>query len=348
MKKIFAVLLVLLLAACNGIKEKSITIEFQTNGAGVIENIVTLSGTEIDLPNLNKTGYSFGGWQYEDMILTNKARFNDDAILYARWTKLQYTVNFYDSNNILISSVKVNYGEKASSPIYPEKEGKAFVSWDKDFSNVTSNLDIYPLFEDATSGLVFELVDNEYHLTSYNGEKDEIIVPSMYKGIKVSQIADDAFNNNLTITKIHLPETITIIGKRAFYNCLNLSEINFPIELDLIDTEAFYSCDQLSEIVVSAKVIGESAFHTCSNLHRITLLDSVEVLSAWSFYSCSRLGEIYLPDSIKEIDNHVFSWCRNLVTVYTSANKYSEIQDMLDNITLIYLHKNFHLEVIKN
>lgn len=45
-----------------------------------------------------------------------------------------------------------------------------------------------------------------------------------------------------------------------------------------------------------------------------------------------------------KIGNPIFSWCRNLVTVYASPNHYSQVEDMLNNIILIYLHLDFHLE----
>lgn len=57
-----------------------------------------------------------------------------------------YTVNFYDFDNNLLESKIVKQNEGVSSSLIPAKLGYKFVSWDKDLSSVTSDLDVYPTF----------------------------------------------------------------------------------------------------------------------------------------------------------------------------------------------------------
>ena len=54
----------------------------------------------------------------------------------------KYIVKFYDKDNKLISEVEVEEGKAATAPIPPTVEGYVFFEWDKDFSNVKSNLDV--------------------------------------------------------------------------------------------------------------------------------------------------------------------------------------------------------------
>lgn len=58
-----------------------------------------------------------------------------------------YMVRFYDSEGNVIYSVTVKENESATAPTPPTKEGYIFVRWDKDYTNVTQDLDIYPIYE---------------------------------------------------------------------------------------------------------------------------------------------------------------------------------------------------------
>ena len=56
-----------------------------------------------------------------------------------------YTVTFYGDDQVLkIENVK--HGEAAVAPSAPEKDGYRFSHWNKDFSNVTNNMDIVAVF----------------------------------------------------------------------------------------------------------------------------------------------------------------------------------------------------------
>ena len=56
-----------------------------------------------------------------------------------------YTVTFYDNNNNVIDVQEVYKGKGAKAPTAPEVTDKVFVKWDKDITNVISNLSVYPV-----------------------------------------------------------------------------------------------------------------------------------------------------------------------------------------------------------
>ena len=60
-----------------------------------------------------------------------------------------YTVTFYDNNNKVIDIQEVYKGKGAKAPEAPEVADKVFVGWDKDYDNVTSDLDLYPVYTNA-------------------------------------------------------------------------------------------------------------------------------------------------------------------------------------------------------
>ena len=64
------------------------------------------------------------------------------------YTDNYYSVNFYAFDNLtIISSQSIKYGGSATAPSPEEVEGYTFKKWDKSFTNVKSNLEVYPVYE---------------------------------------------------------------------------------------------------------------------------------------------------------------------------------------------------------
>lgn len=70
----------------------------------------------------------------------------------------EFEVKFVVDGNI-ISSEKVKYGEDATEVAVPSKEGYNFVKWDKEFTNVKSDLEINAIYEKRTFKVEF-IVDD--------------------------------------------------------------------------------------------------------------------------------------------------------------------------------------------
>ena len=58
-----------------------------------------------------------------------------------------YTVNFVDYDGTILSTQRVKEGESAVAPEDPTREGYRFTGWDKDFTNVTSDLRVMATYE---------------------------------------------------------------------------------------------------------------------------------------------------------------------------------------------------------
>ena len=98
---------------------------------------------------------------------------------------------------------------------------------------------------DAILAIQAELLGGvlEYELgTSYNGDpyyivkgigtykSAELIIPDTYKGIVVSEIAEDAFRGNTKLTSAVIGKNVLTIGKCAFEGCSNLTSIQLTKE----------------------------------------------------------------------------------------------------------------------
>ncbi len=69
---------------------------------------------------------------------------------YSRPAPTVFTVKFFDADGQFLSDRLVEENAAVSNiPTPPNVDGKVFVGWDKDLTSVTSNLDVYPVYEDA-------------------------------------------------------------------------------------------------------------------------------------------------------------------------------------------------------
>lgn len=102
---------------------------------------------------------------------------------------------------------------------------------------------------------------------------------------------------NSYLEKIHLPSTLTHIGRAAFNECGFLTSIRLPKNLLYIGEEAFCDCWNLERITLPAslKAIGPRAFQGCINLYRIRLNKDLEAIGEDAFDDCESLESIAIP-----------------------------------------------------
>ena len=125
--------------------------------------------------------------------------------------------------------------------------------------------------------------------------KDTLVIPSEYRGkdvvaiervecryIKeivieegIKEIRTGAFSGLVSLEKITIPASVTIIDNAGFSNCQNLVEINIVegSKLKTIGNEAFLNCNKLTKFDVPATVtkIGDAAFKSCASLEEINI-----------------------------------------------------------------------------
>ena len=106
-------------------------------------------------------------------------------------------------------------------------------------------------------------------------------------------IADWSHNNDVTIRRLLIPQTITRIGAHAFQGCSNLAEVQFELDGDRplrLGLMAFAQCNSLRELHLPARIteLGKGCFRDCAQLVSI---------------------EISEGDSLLRVDSHLFDNC---------------------------------------
>lgn len=125
----------------------------------------------------------------------------------------KYLVRFFGENKELLKEENVREGENAVSPNPKDKKGYSFEKWDKQFDHVTSNLDVYAIYQ-KKSTITEIYVENKK--ACVDGEVQTYVKVKNNSGIlgMIIQVDYDskhlelikaengnAVKNNLTLTK---------------------------------------------------------------------------------------------------------------------------------------------------
>ncbi|MGN0153896.1 MAG: leucine-rich repeat domain-containing protein [Lachnospiraceae bacterium] len=117
---------------------------------------------------------------------------------------------------------------------------------------------------------------------------------------KVTAIADSAFKDNKTITKVTIPKNVTTIGKNAFSGCTKLKTVTVGSDVTTIEANAFKGCKALTKITLPSKTtnIGANAFNGCTKLKTITIQSkklTSKTVSKNAFKGVSATATIKVP-----------------------------------------------------
>jgi hypothetical protein len=155
------------------------------------------------------------------------------------------------------------------------------------------------------------------------GNRNVINIPPQIRGLPVTVIGGDAFNDVPPfITSVTIPDSVIIIVGGAFYRC-ELSSIVIPNSVKAIGDFAFAG-NKLTDLVIpdSVKIIGQRTF-IHNNLKNVVI--NAEFIDSWAFQH-NKIESIILGDNVTTIYHSAF--VDNMVTSITipanvSLDKYS-------------------------
>lgn len=128
-----------------------------------------------------------------------------------------------------------------------------------------------------------------------------------------TSIAPYAFFCSQIIKKLHLPESLRVIGEGAFLGCCKLEEITFPESGCEIQAHAFEKCTSLKQLRLQNCHLGKAAFARCTSLENISF-SGIPVLSEGAWEGCTRLREFSCDAKtpVRQIGASCFKDCTNL------------------------------------
>ena len=108
--------------------KRAYTIVFDTKGGNAILPLTLPFGETVTVEDPVKEGHRFGGWT-PALPETMPAM---DLVVEASWSPMIYYIYFDTDGGTEIAPIKAYCGEPVKAPADPEKEGYAFVGWDRE------------------------------------------------------------------------------------------------------------------------------------------------------------------------------------------------------------------------
>lgn len=186
------------------------------------------------------------------------------------------TVKFPDEIQKQIDSI----GGGSNLPVEPDNPDKP---------DNPDNPDDKPVVSEGTKGLEYSLNSDGkgYSVNGIGKATDTVIViPAEYNGLPVTEIRNNAFSYDETITSVVIPEGVSTIGSGAFRGCSALESI---------------------VIAKSVTSIGSSAFRDCTSLTTVYYAGSAtdwEAVNIGSSNSPLTKAEVYFYSTVKKTGNY--------------------------------------------
>lgn len=135
---------------------------------------------------------------------------------------------------------------------------------------------------------------------------------------RLEVISDYAFKECYALDSLVMPDELRHIGYQAFYGTA-LTGVTIPLKVEYIGTGAFGDCRWLSSVDYKARYCtfaGSSlgVFRNTADTLSVNIDPLVEVLPE-NLFAYTNVRSVSLPNSITDIQRHVFYRCRELESV---------------------------------
>jgi len=197
-----------LLVGCNEEEESTYTVKFVSDEIVLKEEKVENGKAATAPANPTKEGHIFDGWDKDFNIITSDLTVN--AVFKAN----KYAVSFIDKDGNVLKVEEVDYAKSATAPNLVPVEGYEFIGWDKDFSEVKSDMVIAAQYLPKKYTVVFVDDNGEILKTEFVEYGKSATAPEVAnKGSLLFKGWDkeyDSVTSNMTITAIYSGEIYSI------------------------------------------------------------------------------------------------------------------------------------------
>lgn len=182
-------------------------------------------------------------------------------------------------------------------------------------TNTVTNLNVVSAcFPDDAGITELNLANGGYRqgsMYTYNPNGSEILFVYLPKTLKVlpERIGQAS---KILICDIPFEAQIESISKVAFHHSKNLREINIPATVKIVDGKSAND---------------GAAFYYCVSLERVTFGENsvCETIGALAFHHCESLTYVNIPNSVKTVNSHAFSYTQIVESPFSEGSQCTKI-----------------------
>lgn len=237
------------------------TVTFDSNGGSAVSPVGVNHGGKVQKPtNPTKENHDFVGWftaEDEEFDFLNTT-ITSDLTLYAKWELKTFEVVFNSDGGTFVPAQSIKYGEKATKPADPTKDGYIFKGWFKDVNRtqpfdfdeevITDITILYAKWEyDMTGkaqvefvldeGVYFPINQLDFFLAGIEPTGSHPI--ASYLGVYGNEIASKGIMIYHTVVSGYLWSTKLLVARNAngFYEVVAKAAAGTSLPSDLPDYE---------------------------------------------------------------------------------------------------------------
>lgn len=151
------------------------------------------------------------------------------------------------------------------------------------------------IFDEETQTGTYETV---YKLNMCNTTLERVEIPSIYNGIKVTMIGENAFMGQLTITTLVLPKHLYNFGSETLHTIPNLQSLEIADDADNFATvDGVLYTKTFKDLVHYPKGKADSSY---------TIIDGTQIIRPNAFKDAMYLEELVVPSSVIIIGDLAF------------------------------------------
>ena len=300
------------------------TVTFDANGGTGGTSGVFDYGTEIVLPTVSRTGYTFRGWDKEVA-----ATVPDEDVTYtAEWEAKAYTVSFDPNDGDMnggVASKEVVFDSTYGELPMPVMEFYSFDGWMLNGAVVTPSTKV------ATAA-------DHTLVAQWNRWGARIAASAVLSGQKLRELYPDDYAN---LTTVVFEEGILELPVGFFDGCDNVESLTLPESLETLGYDDMptkirasldygedgfmvyqgwvlgYSNNGASALTLPQDVIGigTRAFAEFWDLETVTIPDTVKHIGREAFFECTFLDDVEIPGSVETIGYGAFENCSYMQTL---------------------------------
>ncbi len=324
------------------------TVTVDVNGGMLVSgslSVIVKHGGAVVPPTLAKNGYTLVGFEGLPDTVT------EDITIVARWEMARYSIT-YDMGDLQgeidnPDSFTVEDTIVLKAPDASLNPGFVFDGWYFNGVRVTvisgnyaENLVLKARWESmfivSDGGTTIEGLTQSAEATL-----TELIIPEKLNGVTITKIGYGAFEDNMMLTRVVIPDTITEIGSHAFAYCRNLKEVTVGTGVTLMRSYAFTFCESLDVVhindlakwcaiefgdqvggAVVANPLYYAKYFTVNGepVYQLEIPEGVTEIKSYAFTNCENLVSVKIPASMQMINSGAFNECLKIAEVYNDSD----------------------------